>query len=624
LFDDTLYLPHAVGAIAAYAFRDSKISEYYLLERIIYMRENIDGAITSLKEPYIAAFSNYIWNYEYNKAFAKKIKEKYPECIVIFGGHNIPNDSSLLDEFSFIDVLIHGEGEKPFKAILSEIIGNKKFASVPNISYRKSNGKTVSTDSILFDDIDYPSPYLDGVFDNIMKTSKYKFSAVLETNRGCPYRCAFCDWCLLKSKVRQFPTDRVIKEIEWMAKNKIEFCYCADANYGMFKRDNEIVRRAAEIKKKTGYPQIFRVNFAKNNSKDIFEINKILMESGMSKGVTLSPQSLSPIVLDNIGRKNIKLDYFKELETLYKKAGIHTYSELILGLPGETYESFCDGIGMLLESGQHTALYVYNCELLVNSRLASEDYMKKFNIKTIRSTMSQSHRKTISDDVEEFSNIIVSTSSMNSDMWIKSNLFSIGVQCFHYLGLLQYFAIYLYKETIIGYTDFYKSFLTWLENNPESLCGGIFLKLQDLVERFVRGENSWLYVIDGLDNISWPSEEGAFLETVYNIERFYDESDVFLKTFNIDADIYNDLRSYQKNIIKVIGKNKIKFTLQYDFYNYFSAVFNNSYIELEKRMNTVYINEENIPAKFKDYAKEIVWYGRRNRSTIHSKIDIEY
>ena len=89
-----------------------------------------------------------------------------------------------------------------------------------------------------------------------------------------------------------------------------------------------------------------------------------LEKAGLNKGITLSFQSMSDDVLRNIGRENISIEYYSELMELYNNAGVATYTELILGLPGETYESFVDGIDRLLSLGQHNSIYIHNCEWL--------------------------------------------------------------------------------------------------------------------------------------------------------------------------------------------------------------------------------------------------------------------
>ena len=68
---------------------------------------------------------------------------------------------------------------------------------------------------------------------------------------------------------------------------------------------------------------------------------------------------------------------------MYTNRGIMAYSELILGLPGETYESFSEGIETLFECGQHKSVIVYPCELLPNSQLGSKDAVEKYKIEKI-------------------------------------------------------------------------------------------------------------------------------------------------------------------------------------------------------------------------------------------------
>ena len=63
-----------------------------------------------------------------------------------------------------------------------------------------------------------------------------------------------------------------------------------------------------------------------------------------SIGATLSFQSFNKDVLHNIGRTNMSHDMFKKIYAKYRESGTRTYSELILGLPGETYRSFISGI----------------------------------------------------------------------------------------------------------------------------------------------------------------------------------------------------------------------------------------------------------------------------------------
>jgi len=218
--DRIAYIPYAAGCIAAYALSDRDFNEKFNIGELLFLREKPDEAIKRIENPFIVGFSCYIWNMEYNLTLAKMIKEKYPECLIVFGGHNIPFNTEVLEKAPFVDALIHGEGERAFVEYAKAAEKND-FSALKNISYRFNGeifpareGKTcVSLEEL-------PSPYTAGLFDKmIVEYPTIDFQATLETNRGCPYSCAFCDWCFTE-KIRYFPMEKIKKEIEWMSDKK--------------------------------------------------------------------------------------------------------------------------------------------------------------------------------------------------------------------------------------------------------------------------------------------------------------------------------------------------------------------------------------------------------------------
>src|SRR6185503_10105650 len=88
------------------------------------------------------------------------------------------------------------------------------------------------------------SPFLDGTFDALYATHRDRFgAAVLETNRGCPFACTFCDWGqATQSRVHELPFDRVAAELDWVARSGLGYLYIVDANFGIRPRDIEIIR----------------------------------------------------------------------------------------------------------------------------------------------------------------------------------------------------------------------------------------------------------------------------------------------------------------------------------------------------------------------------------------------
>ena len=621
-------IPYAAGTVAAYAWCNESICAEYTLKGFTYCFDDINKKTAEFESPYLVGFSNYVWNFEYNKQFAQKLKSVYPKCIVVFGGHQVPPDTSLLDKCEYIDFLIHGEGEETFALLLLRLINSKDYGSIPNLSYRDEKNISVKNFEAFSDRFDYPSPYLEGIFNTLIENEDVDFFAIIETNRGCPFSCSYCDWGITKTGLKVFPEERVLKEIEWVAAHKIEYCFAADANFGILDRDEKFADYLIESKQQTGYPIRFDVTYAKGREDIVFRIAKKLHDAGMFKGPSLSFQSLCPEALESIGRSNMTLDKFSRLLSLYSDAGITPYSEMILGLPGETYESFCKGISTLLKFGQHNYIDIFRCELLVNAPMSTPKYLVRYNIKFVRTPSIQHHIEPRSEKAYGFSDIVVATNTMNTDMWLKANLFALFVQCCHHMGLLKYFAIYLYSTKHIEYDDFYKSFIQWLEKDKMSFCGRIFVKMKEIYDNFLKSGSDLSYVNKTFGNLTWFPEEGAFLEFVLGIETFYAEAVNFLYFYDIDQAIFDDLMHFQKNIVKRPGINKTDIKLVYDWYGYFS----DNHIECSgdpiKIDNVLHILDAGNPVNWEDYARENVWFGRRAGKTVFlnssNSIEVEY
>ena len=349
--DGIISLPYSIGVLYSYAFQNFVIKTNYRLCGLLVEKLDPEYYLSVLEKPDVFAFSCYIWNYEYSKQLAKRIKEDYPECVIIFGGHSIPiSQSELLRDLPYVDYLIHGEGEIPYQELLLYLLGCLDIECVHNISYRLDDGISYNYHPDCIAE-EYPSPYLTGVFDKMFDDPNVRYNATIETNRGCPFHCAYCDWGLNQSRIRMMDLDRILTEIEWMGQHQIVICNGADSNFGMFSRDLIIANKIAETRKKYGFPYKFSVSFSKQSDERVLEISRILNSCGVLAGVTISFQSLNPKTLELIGRRNLSAEHFKKLIAQYNKENIPTYSELILGLPEESYDTFTAGISELIANG---------------------------------------------------------------------------------------------------------------------------------------------------------------------------------------------------------------------------------------------------------------------------------
>lgn len=617
LLGNSIYYPYAVGVLASYAFEQEEICNNYELAGIIFKEEPVETVLDLIVEPFIVGFSNYFWNYEYNLEIARAIKGKYPVCKILFGGHQITKDSDYLEKYPFLDILIFGEGEIPFASVLSCLASGEDMHGLINVTYRdgdeivKCQQKSIGADY-------YPSPYSKGIFDKLLNVPEgLEFNAQLETNRGCPYHCSFCDWCNYDLPIRKYPMERVKSDLDWISGHKIAYCMCVDSNFGIFDRDEEIAEYAVSLKKKNGYPDKFGACFAKNKTDRIFRINKMLNDSGMSKGVSLSFQSMSEEVLRNIERSNMNKEKLSEQLKMYHEAGIPTYTELILGLPGETLESFCRGICELLERGQHDAINVFRCEVYPNSSLADKDYIKRFGIKTAVNRLNVNHSALSNAVFAGGMEYIIETSTMTESELVKATVFASCIQGIHCRGPLQCFAIYLYCCRGISYYDFYDSFLSFFENR-EGIIGKVIGNISKSIEASAKGQIDTNYINRTFGDITWPYDEAMLCEFIYNIDEFLSEAKEFLKMYDIEPEIEEELIRYQKDVIVQPGENDITDSFKYDWLAFFNAVLEDNPETLVKKDSFFRFYADNVPDDWENYAKIIIWYGRRNKKTIRN------
>ncbi len=614
----SVYLPYSVGTIAAYSWQFEEIRSAYHLGEFIFIQEDIQQVIERLENPFLIGFSCYMWNTEYNLSLAREIKKKWPECIILCGGPDIPESTDYLEKYSFIDILISGEGEISFKKLLTALDKNTSLESVENISFRK-DGKIISTPRKRPDDLSqFPSPYVSGMFDSIINNPEHKdmkFDVIFETNRGCPHSCVFCYWGYCENKFRTFPIERVKAEIDWFAEHKIGFCFCADGNFGMLERDEEIADYIIEKKKLCGYPVKLESIAAKNKNERVFRINYKLSQAGLNNGVSIACQSLSPEVLKNIGRKNMSFEELSNTFRQYSQAGIPTYTDLILGLPGDTYKSFCESLFGVIEAGQHSIIQIFPFEMLPNTAMYTQEFIDKYKVKTVKSRLCLSRGKcNDTDSLGSRSEIIVETNTMSRNDWRNAFRLSTLVQGFHCMGLLTYIAVYLRREKNISYYDFYTKLYDWSESK-ETFIKSITDRVCRSLDGFLEGKGNLGFSDEALGDVYWQFQEGQFFFAVTELEQFFEEIKDFSEIFNPDPEVFDDVLRYQKEMMVTPYSKERTVEFRYNWKKYFEDICDTSVRNPIQETLRLHFRNENF-ADLCDYAEKIVWKGKRQRKML--------
>lgn len=413
-----------------------------------------------------------------------------------------------------------------------------------------------------------------------------------------------------------FDLETLLEEFEWFGRQKIELLYNADSNWGILPRDVELTEKLVKVKERYGYPKQFRAAYAKKGAEKLFVIAKALNDAGMSKGVTLSFQSMDEGTLKSIKRQNIGVATFEKLMRWYTKEGIPTYTELIIGLPGETYTSFKAGINTLLGAGQHDSLNIYLCAVLVGSEMDDPGYQRRHGMKMRRMPILLQHRSVGSEAVEEMNDIVVETATLPLEDWCRTYMFSWAIQTFHCLALTQYLAIVLREEWGVGYQEFYERLLTYAHAHPSTLLGQEYSRVCAVVDRALGG-GKWDVVLPQFGDVIWPTEEASFLSLVCEKERVYQELRGVVDGMVADAGVLDELVAYQKAVIRdPFAGGEVLHSSGYNFHEYVRGIRTGDRVPLVAgEFRTLISAPEYFAGDLPRYAQRVVWYGRKGGST---------
>lgn len=569
------YLPYSPAVLWCYAQKFENIKDQYELGDFIWRRDPIEESIEVLKKASVVGFSTYIWNKNYNNVLARELKKANPEILIVFGGPEPPIEKpDFFKKFPYIDICVKQEGEITFKRIL-EAASTKDFVNIPGLLVNV-NGETVDTgQSQRIDELDdIPSPYLEGIFDKLVeKHPEITWNATLETNRGCPYACTFCDWgSLTYNKVKKFNLTRVFHELEWIGKHHCDFVSITDANFGIFpERDNLIADKLIEVQKIYSNPKAYTISWAKNQKREIIEIvKKLINEGGAKIGLNLSVQTMDEGVLDIIKRKNLEQHRIEEVFSLCEENGIPMFTELILGLPGETLESWKNNFYKLFESGNHTGITIYQAQLLENAEMnLLQRKLYKLEGRVVYDYIVGTYNE---HEVQEGVEVVVATKDLPPEVMLEAQVFSWLMNTFHINGFTNFISRFLVKNMNISYQEFYEKFFEYIKQDPW---------INSEIERIRKHYRSWATEgrinhtpIQGLEIHGWNLVHSTVInvQNTNKVEYVFDIISKFVKeSFDLDNHVFDQLIKFQSNY--VIDYSKIdqypkKLTFDYDFLGY--------------------------------------------------------
>lgn len=425
----TEVFPLNVGYVAAHALKqhgpriDARLFKYI---------DDLERAICE-NPPDILALSNYPWCHNVSIEIFRFLRQMRPEAICVMGGPNFPHEREDQEKFlrgrPEIDAYVYLEGEIGFANLVGEVIGAGSLVDarrllretpIAGCSQLDVMGRVLTGPAAIrvkeLDEI--PSPYLMGLMDPFFDG---QLAPMISTTRGCPFHCTFCaDGTTLVDRVNRFSLERVTAELRYIAAHvppNTHSLFVADLNFGMFSRDTEIAEEIAKCHEEFGYPSFIDATTGKNSKRRVIAAVRSL---GSMLNLSMSVQSLDPMVLENIKRDNIRVEDFMELQPVIREAGLPTHSEVILGLPGETYDSHLRTLGTLLDS-EIDHIGSYSLMMLNGAVLSTHEEREKWRLRSKFRVLPRDFA-CLSNGVKvvEVEEVVVATSTLSFEEYVES------------------------------------------------------------------------------------------------------------------------------------------------------------------------------------------------------------
>jgi len=328
--------------------------------------------------PDLVGFSVYVWSFPTMLDVARRLKARHPEIVLIFGGPSARSAVFSLpphaDSLGFVDAISIGrDGEPAICDILAlDDWTPESLRSVPGLAVpgphgwmdTRPRGPLSSLDDIA-------SPY---DFDLM----PYGVMAYLETYRGCPLSCTFCEWGVTESDRITFSTEYIIKELRAFEKAGAIGGFVLDAGLNLnaraFRRLVEAEREVQFFKNRSAIYEIYPSYLKEEHLEFIAHCGTSYLGIGL--------QSFEPHVLELMQRPFDEARFTKVVHEVAKIAPIEL--QIILGLPGDSPAGFKRTIMRALELPSQVR--VYYCLVLPDALLTRGDpsWNMKFDPYTMR------------------------------------------------------------------------------------------------------------------------------------------------------------------------------------------------------------------------------------------------
>jgi len=284
----------------------------------------------------IYGFTVFSWNLPRSLYVAEKLKNA-GNCRIVFGGPEITPDNGLTHS-ACVDFHVYGDGEAVFRRLLQD-------------PRAWSSGCAAESSAAWFRTAE--SPYLSGMIDPAIENLM-----LLETQRGCPYRCGFCFYNKSRQGLVFAEANHLLRAVAWAAEKRIGEIYLLDPSLNARPRLKELLTEIARLNAGKGIRLFSEIRAEAVDD----ELADRLAAAGFY-WFEIGLQSTNPKALKLMNRPTDLRRFVEGVQRL-KARGITPSIDLIIGLPGDDLPGFRRSVDFVADHDLQDDVQVFPLSIL--------------------------------------------------------------------------------------------------------------------------------------------------------------------------------------------------------------------------------------------------------------------
>ncbi|RPI89950.1 MAG: DUF4080 domain-containing protein [Planctomycetaceae bacterium] len=309
----------------------AEIVEFDISQRPVDMLESLLA-----RQPKVVGLGVYIWNIDQATRLVADLKRVRPDVFVVLGGPEVSYEAENLEITHLADHVVSGEGDLAFRELCRKLLANPPAEPV-NSGRSDAHEKFIAAPLPQFAQLALPYElYTDS---DIAHRVLY-----VEASRGCPYECEFC-LSALDIPVRQAALDSFLAEMDrLLARGARQFKF-VDRTFNLNLKTSRAILEFFLARMRPGLFVHFEM-IPDRLPEGLREVIRQYPPGALQFEVGI--QTFNPEVAALISRRQNLPETEANLRWLRDETGVHVHADLIVGLPGESLESFAAGFDRLV------------------------------------------------------------------------------------------------------------------------------------------------------------------------------------------------------------------------------------------------------------------------------------